>query len=151
MDNFKIWDYGSMAWTEIGLDESEYPKYADEIKETHSEWKQVNKILTLDVCGSFAFESGIFLLGFLLPFLLGFFVHEGFFGLFAISIFFITPMPDWGYDDDYLKERMHKWESRPRLVHFLNPIRIIGFPAALLLTINMRSRLKHEFTKYKIT
>ncbi len=147
MDNFQIWDYGSMAWTEIGLSESEYPKYADAIMKTHSEWAQVEKILTLDVCGSFAFESGIFLLVFTLPFLLGFFVHEGFFWLFALSIFFITPMPDWGYDENYLKGRMQKWESRPILVHFLNPIRLVGFPAALLLTINLRSRLKHEFNK----
>ena len=140
-----------MAWTEIGLGDSEYSKYAGSIRETHSDWVKVEKILNLDVCGSFAFESGLFVLAFTLPVFLGWFLHQGFLGLFLIFIFFITPMPDWGYDEKYLRNRMRKWESGPRWLHFLNPIRVMGYPLALMLTNDIRKNLKHEFQKQNIT
>jgi hypothetical protein len=145
MSNFEIWDIGSMAWTEIGLEETEYPRYAEAIKETHPNWEQVRKILFFDVCSSFAFESGIHSFVFFGPILLGTLVHEGFFGLYFLSIFFISPMPDWGYDETYLKERMQKWESRPNWIHFLNPVRIIGYPLALFFIFGICRRLKREF------
>lgn len=133
-----------MAWTEVGLIESDYPVFAKTIKETHPEWDQVSKILILDVCASFAADSGFFTLIFISP-LLASIIHPAFVVLFLLSFFLITPMPDWGYDEGYLKERMQKWESKPRWLHFINPIRIIGYPIALLFISKMYRHLKNEF------
>lgn len=122
MDKFKIWDVMSYAWTEIGLEEEDFPQYAAEIYEHCKDWDEVSSIITKDVCGSFAFDS-----------------------------FLICPcmlwmiMPDWGYDQNYLKVRMEKWYSKPCWVHFLNPLRIFGYPIALFLSWSVRLKLKKAF------
>jgi hypothetical protein len=121
-DNFEIWDAVSMAWTEIGLEDTEYPKIAKKIKETHSNWEEVDLIIKKDVCGSFAFDT---------------------FLIFPCMLWMI--MPDWGYDSDYLKERMAKWYSKPYYKHFLNPMRVLGYPMSLLMSASVRSELKRAF------
>ncbi|PKM09633.1 MAG: hypothetical protein CVV17_00250, partial [Gammaproteobacteria bacterium HGW-Gammaproteobacteria-7] len=86
MDKFKIWDVVSYAWTEIGLEEEDFPQYAAAIYEHCKDWLEVNSIITKDVCGSFAFDS---------------------FLIFPCMLWMI--IPDWGYDQNYLKARMEKW------------------------------------------
>lgn len=122
MDKFKIWDVMSYAWTEIGLEEEDFPQYAAEIYEHCKDWDEVSSIITKDVCGSFAFDS---------------------FLIYPCMLWMI--MPDWGYDQNYLKVRMEKWYSKPGWVHFLNPLRIFGYPIALFLSWSVRLKLKKAF------
>ena len=124
MDNFVIWDVISYAWTEIGLQKNEYPDYAEKIREHHKDWKTVNKIIIRDVCASFAFDTFL-----ILPCMLW------------------MIMPDWGYDEEYIRNRMNKWYSRPYLLHFLNPMRVLGYPIALLFSLSVRTKLKNAFIK----
>ena len=122
MDSFIIWDVVSYAWTEIGLEKEEYPIYAAKISQQYKDWKTVNKIVIRDVCASFAFDS---------------------FLIFPCMLWMI--MPDWGYNEEYLRERMNKWYSRPYWKQFLNPMRIMGYPLALLFSFSVRSKIKKAF------
>ena len=122
MEKFKVWDVISYAWTEIGLEPEDYPKYAKEIYTECLDWNRVNSIITRDVCGSFAIDT---------------------FLIFPCMLWVI--MPDWGYDTEYLKNRMYKWYSKPTWLHFVNPIRILGYPIALLLSMPIRIKLKKAF------
>ena len=126
MDRLKIWSVASYAWTEIGLDDDEYPKHAEAIQEDFADWKTVNAIFTKDVCGSFAVDT---------------------FLIFPCMLWMI--MPDWGYEEEYLKSRMDKWYSKPYWFHFLNPARLLGFPLALVFSMGVRRKLKRAYVDFK--
>jgi hypothetical protein len=126
-DNFDIWNVISYSWTEIGLEEHEYAKYAEKIIANHQTWEEVNSIIIKDVCASFAFDT---------------------FLAFPCMLWFI--MPDWAYEDDYLRARMKKWYAKPYWTHFINPLRILGFPLALIFSSGVRNRLKREYKKISV-
>jgi hypothetical protein len=71
--------------------------------------------------------------------------------MFALEVFLIFPcmlwmiMPDWGYNEDYLRERIRKWHSKPRWMHFLNPLRLLGYPLAILSSSGIRRRLQAAY------
>jgi len=117
---YKIWDTISMAWTEIGLDDSEYLQIAESIKRIEPSWSAVNKIIIGDVCASFAIDS-------------------------ILVIPFWMMMPDWGYEESYLKKRILKWYSKPRWFWFLNPIRVVGYPVSILMSFGVRRKLKRAY------
>ncbi len=122
MEKFEIWDVMSYAWTEIGLEENDYPEYAIKVHAKCQDWNIVNRVIIRDVCGSFAFDSFL-----LIPCMLW------------------VLMPDWGYDKEHIEKRIAKWYSKPYWVHFLNPIRVLGFPVALLLSMSVRRKFKKAF------
>lgn len=122
MDKYKIWDVVSYAWTEIGLEKDSYPEYARSIKQDYSDWESANRIIIRDVCASFAVDS---------------------FLIFPCMLWMI--MPDWHYEDEYLKARMEKWYAKPYWLHFINPLRILGFPIALIFSIGVRRKLKRAY------
>ena len=123
-DNFDIWIVVSYSWAEIGLEEQDFAKYAEKTIANHQTWEDVNAIIIKDVCASFAFES---------------------FLLFPCMLWFL--MPDWEYDNDYLKNRMKSWYAKPYWTHFINPLRVLGFPLALLFSNGVRKKLKREYQK----
>ena len=51
-------------------------------------------------------------------------------------------MPDWGFEEAYLRRRIARWYSRPYWLHFLNPLRILGYPIALLFAWKYRTMLR---------
>lgn len=116
---FVVWDTISMAWTEIGLEEDDYPGIADRLLAQRVSWAEIQRTSIRDVCGSFAFDT---------------------FLIFPCMLWMI--MPDWGYNQDYLRKRIRKWNSRPIWVHFLNPFRLLGYPLAILMSSGVRRRLK---------
>ncbi|WP_163831078.1 hypothetical protein [Spartinivicinus ruber] len=122
MGHFIIWDVISYAWTEIGLEADDYPNYARKIKEQYPDWDSVNKIIIRDVCGSFAVDSFL-----------------------IIPCMFWMIMPDWGYNEEYLRKRMEKWYAKPVWKHYLNPIRILGYPIARSLSSDVRKQLKKAY------
>lgn len=128
-DPFIVWNAVSMAWTEIGLGEPEIPPIAAELRATYPQWDEVRRVIYGDVLGSFALESG------LLPLAAGS----------IIGMFLITPFPDWGYEETYLRRRMQRWYRLPRWWHFLNPIRLIGYPFAILFAFGLCRRLKRAY------
>jgi len=121
-DNYKIWEAISYAWTEIGLANGEYPNIAKEIKATHPEWSEVNRIILRDVCASFAVDS---------------------FLVFPCMAWAI--LPDWGYSEEYIRERMTKWYSRPVIINYANPIVVIGYALALSFSLDVRRKLKDAY------
>lgn len=126
-DPFAIWSVVSAAWTEIGLGDEEYPRYAQRVFAAYSDWEEVNAIIIKDVCASFAFDQFLYF-----PCMLWMW------------------MPDWGYDEDYLRKRMSKWYGRPYWSHFLNPFRILGYPLALLFSGEVRKKLEKEYKKLAV-
>lgn len=133
--HYEIWNIASLAWTEIGADESDFNRATEILLENDVKWNEVDKIIFRDVCGSFSVMSATFLVA-LIP---------------IIGLLMITPMPDWGYEEEYLRKRIAKWESVPILLHFLNPVRIIGYPIALIFVIRLRFKLKKAYEKKKCT
>lgn len=62
-------------------------------------------------------------------------------------MFLITPFPDWGYEEAYLRRRMARWNRSPRWLHFVNPLRLIGYPLAYLISFPLRRRLKKAYNQ----
>ncbi len=118
-----------MAWTEIGLMPDDYPKIAKELRSTYSSWSDIDDIIKGDVLGSFSLESLLLPLA-LIP---------------IIGMFLIAPFPDWGYEESYLKARIAKWERIPRWRHYLNLLRLAGYPIAWLMSFGVRYKLKAAF------
>lgn len=118
--DYEVWNAISMTWTEIGLDDSEYPEIAKTIKKIEPSWDKINDIIVNDVCASFAVDT-------------------------ILVIPFWMMMPDWGYSEKYLLKRIEKWQSKPRWFWFLNPIRIIGYPISLLISYSVRRKLKQAY------
>jgi hypothetical protein len=129
MKHFLVWDTISMAWTEIGLGPEDYPKIAEKLRSDYSNWSDIDNIIKGDVLGSFAIDSLLLPLAFI-P---------------IIGIFLIAPFPDWGYEETYLKARIAKWGRIPRWQHYLNLLRLAGYPIAWLISFSVRYRLKIAF------
>jgi hypothetical protein len=47
---FEIWDAVSMAWTEIGLEKSDYPRIANRLLLLQVSWDDVQRVAIRDVC-----------------------------------------------------------------------------------------------------
>lgn len=121
---YLVWETVSMAWTEIGLEPSDYPAIAEKLKNEGATWPEVRTIALRDVCGSFAVDSFL-----------------------IIPCMLWMIMPDWGYNEDYLRTRMQRWNGRPLWVSCLNPLRIIGYPVALLFSMGVLIRLKRALNR----
>jgi len=135
MNDFLIWNTVSMAWSEIGLDDKDYPEIARELRTSYDRWEDINAVILRDVVGSFAFESSLLLLA-VIP---------------LIGMFLITPFPDWGYEEAYLRRRMERWNRSPRWMHYLNPFRLVGYPIAFLISFPLRHRLKKAYIRARMT
>lgn len=122
MESKEIWQTISYAWTEIGLSDDEYELHAKRIKSKYPEWSSVNKIIYRDVLGSFSL-----------------------FQLLVFPLFLWMLMPDWMWDEKYIEEKMNKWYSKPVFIHYLNPLRIIGYPFAWAFSASVRAKLKNAF------
>lgn len=116
---FQVWDTVSRAWTEMGLEPADYPGIAQKLQEAGATWPQVRAIALRDVCGAFAVDA---------------------FLIFPCMLWMI--MPDGGYNDDFLRHRMQQWKQQPLWLHFLNPLRLLGYPVALLCSISIVLRLQ---------
>ncbi len=127
--HFVLWDTVSMAWSEIGLGAEAYPRIAAKLRTQYASWDEIRGVVHGDVIASFALESCFLPLA-LVPVL----------GLFMVAI-----LPDWGYEEAYLRRRMQRWYARPRWVHFLNPLRLAGYPVAQLMAFMLCRRLKAAY------
>jgi hypothetical protein len=119
MDRYYVWEIVSYAWTEIGIEASECRSLVEKGDIRPEDMGEVDRIIFRDVCGSFAFDS---------------------FLIFPLMLWMI--MPDWGYDEDYLRKRIDRWHARSYWVNFLNPMRILGYPLAVLMALEYRSMIR---------
>lgn len=126
---FLVWDTVSMAWTEIGIFDNEYPKIAGQLREHFSSWDEIAAIIDRDVVPAFSVRSALLLLILAPP----------------IGLLLITPMPDWGYEEAWLRKRIARWHAWPLWLHWCNPARIVGYPIAFLFSIALRQRLKRAW------
>lgn len=117
VDVHKVWYFASYAWTEIGIEGDECLPPARETGVSEETLHLADRIMFLDVCGAFAVQS-------------------------LLIIPFWMIMPDWGYDEEYIRARADRWYSRPRWQHYLNPVRILGYPIAALCVLGYRARLR---------
>lgn len=124
MNKSKVWEIMSYSWTEIGLTDAEYFRMAKTIEFEPRDWNELDRIIFKDVCASFAVDS---------------------FLAFPLCLWML--MPDWGFDINYLRERIKRWYSKPYFVHFLNPLRLLGYPVAILFALSGRKKLKSALRK----
>ena len=124
-----------MAWTEIGLDDAGYREYAVKLAKDFETWDEIDKIILQDVCASFATSSATMIFA-IIP---------------LLGMLLVTPFPDWGYEEDYLRDRIKNWKSKARWMHFINPLRIIGYPLALLFVWRLRKKLRKAYDETKNT
>ncbi len=117
IDVYKVWKFDSYAWTEIGIEEDECASLALETGATINDLKEVDRILFRDVCASFAVDSFL-----------------------VMPLMLLMIMPDWGYAEKYLRNRMKSWYEKPYWMHFLNPLRILGYPIAVMFALSYRSK-----------
>lgn len=130
MDHLIVWNAVSMAWTEIGLPDEDYDKIAADLQLSYTSWSEIDDIIKGDVLGSFASTSLLLLLAMV-----------SFIGIFFVSL------PDWGYEEAELRKRMVNWSTMPRWKRYLNPMLIVGYPLAWLLSISVRKKLKNAFLR----
>jgi hypothetical protein len=118
MDRYYVWEIISYAWTEIGIEDRDCATLVRKGAITHEHLREVDRIVFRDVCASFAVDT---VLNFPLMGML---------------------MPDWGYKEEYLRQRIERWHSRPYWINFINPLRVIGYPLAVLMALKYRSMLR---------
>lgn len=118
-EKYYVWEIISYAWTEIGIEDTECRQLVLKGNISADDLKLVDRIIFRDVCASFAFDT---------------------FLIFPLMLWMI--MPDWGYEESYLKKRMERWYARPYWIHFLNPMRCLGYPLAVLMALKYRSMLR---------
>lgn len=56
-----------MAWTQIGLDTSDYPRIAAQLIPVSISWERVEQIAVNDISGAFAIESFLIMPCMLMP------------------------------------------------------------------------------------
>ena len=114
-----VWEIFSYSWTEIGILDSECAEIALAGEITAADLPQVDRVFFRDVCLAFAVES---------------------FLVFPMMLWMV--MPDWGFDDAWLAQKMERWYAKPYWVHLLNPIRWAGYPVSLLFALRYRAMLR---------
>ena len=119
LENYYVWEIISYAWTEIGIEDIECRQLVQKGNISADDLKLVDRIIFRDVCASFAVDT---------------------FLIFPLMLWMI--MPDWGYNESYLRRRMEHWYARPYWLHFLNPMRCLGYPLAVLMALKYRSMLR---------
>jgi hypothetical protein len=118
-DVYRVWEAISYAWTEIGIEDEECRAIAQKAAMRPEHLPEIDKIFFKDVCASFAVDSFL-----------------------IIPLMFWMIMPDWGYSETYLRKRMLDWYAKPYWSHFLNPVRILGYPVAVFFALSYRSMLR---------
>lgn len=114
-----VWDYVSMSWTEIGLGKDEFAPAIQKIQQHYPNWQDVKPIVN-DV--QLAFASVI-----------------------PLMFIFFPIIPDWGYNEDYLLEKIQNWHNLPTWRIWLNPIRWIGYPLAIIMSSGYVRKLKNAY------
>lgn len=132
--DFILWKILSFAWTELGIDESEYQRLTSRLLENEMTWAEIKTVLYRDILGYFALPS-LCMLFVWIP-VLGF-------------IFTLGILPDWAFDDTWLLTQISKWKVVPYWIHYLNPLRWIGYGIAFLMSWHLIRRLKQQFTVKK--
>lgn len=124
MNEFELWKMMSYAWTEIGLEDDEFVFHARRIGADSGQWQEIDKIILRDIAGSFSLES---------------------FLIFPLCLWVF--MPDWEFDDQYIQKKMKHWHRQPTWRHYLNPMRLLGYPTAVMFSWSYRKKLKAAFTQ----
>ena len=119
MDRYYVWEIISYAWTEIGIEDAECRELVHKGGISKADLAHIDRIYFKDVCASFAHDT---------------------FLVFPLMAWMI--MPDWGYNEEYLRKRMVRWYSQPYWTHFLNPFRLLGYPLAVLMSLKYRAMLR---------
>ena len=119
IDVYAVWEFLSYAWTEVGIEDDECTLMALKTGASVTSLGEVDLIFFRDVCASFAVDS---------------------FLIMPLMLWMI--MPDWGYNEKYLRKRMTDWYQRPYWMHFLNPLRVLGYPIALLFALRYRAKFR---------
>jgi len=118
VDTYKIWEVVSYGWTEFGIEPDECERILAPASILPADLAAVDRVIFRDVCASFSLDA------------------------FVVSLRLWMLMPDCGFDERYLRRRVERWYSRPYWVHFLNPLRILGYPLALGIAWKYRSMLR---------
>jgi len=124
LDRYYVWEIVSYSWTEIGIEDAQCEELVRKAGISPADLREVDRIIFRDVCASFAVESFL-----VLPCMLW------------------MLMPDWGFEESYLRKRMERWYSTPYWRHLMNPFRWLGYPGALLFAARYRFMLRRAVRK----
>jgi hypothetical protein len=119
VDRYRVWEILSYAWSEIGIEDEECRSLVRKGEIKAFDLPEADKLFFRDVCASFAVDSFL-----------------------VVPLMLWMLMPDWGYSEEYLRNRMARWYSKPYWRHFINPLRVLGYPVALLFAWRYRSMLR---------
>lgn len=118
MDREQIWLAVSFAWSEIGLERSDYARFATRIGATPADATVLRRVVFWEVAGAFAVDTV----------------------LAAVSMG--VTLPDWGYEDEYVLRKVRRWRARPLVWSLCNPVWLLGYPVACLVAVGAWRELK---------
>lgn len=61
------------------------------------------------------------------------------------SLFLIAALPDWEFENTWLQRKMQKWYAIPWWMHYLNPLRWIGYLIAFGMAYRVINCLKRYY------
>ncbi len=125
MNREYVWMAMSYAWTEIGIVGSEYEDYAHKIAAHESEMGEFKRAVFFEIIPAFAVDT-----------------------IFAFTFIGIN-LPDWSFDSDYLNNKVNKWLKRPLVLSLLNPIWLIGYPLAIIISFAQYVKLRKAVIKWQ--
>ena len=118
MNREKVWEVASYAWTEIGLRQEDFVRFAGEAQLSLGSDRALAHAVFWQVCGAFAIETVL-----------------------ALLLMGIT-LPDWFFPEP--EQKVARWLRRPLLLSLLNPLWLVGYPLSCLLVFSYWYRLRRE-------
>lgn len=127
--HFLVWKIFSSVWTESGFDAQDLTHFS-EIKQNYPYWSDLRTVIYRDVLGYFALPSFCMLFVWI-PI--------------VSSLFLIAALPDWEFENTWLQRKMQKWYAIPWWMHYLNPLRWIGYFIAFGMAYRVINCLKRYY------
>lgn len=116
MKREKIWEATSYAWTEIGLEPSDFVDFARDAGLTPQDRKALAHAVFWETCGAFAIET-----------------------VFALLLMGIT-LPDWQFPEPV--QKVQRWLCSPLALSLLNPLWLLGYPLACVFALGYWRKLR---------
>ena len=106
----QVWLYASYSWSEIGLSGEDRTDFFKKMSiQAQKELVDARKAVFWDVCGAFAVFTALTLL--------------------TVG----TMLPDWGFDEKYVVDKVSHWQRQPLWHSLINPLWWLGYPVACLI------------------
>ena len=123
MNRKVLWISISYAWTEVGLENDEFLKYATRINAQPEDIGLIKKEYLFVILPAFATEA------------MCAFLSMG------------MTLPDWGFREGYVVGKIKKWHRKPTYKKALNPLWIVAYPIAFLFSFSHYLKIRSAIIK----